>query len=248
MMSRTTDDLVTFSDGVDAANSPISLWALILDFVHDRDFPMISYHHLDLARRTDPAANPTIVADGFPDDWICSYIDQKLFLIDPIPEFAERRHAPFRWSELEELTQLTEAERRFLDRRRASGVGDGIAIQVFGPHQRNGCFGIGFGDRTREASAQEIRELQIACQLAHLRYCAMVEVEAKPDHGLSTRESEILQWIAKGKSNASIAGILGISNHTVDTHVRRIFAKLGAADRVTAAIRGIGSGLIRGIA
>lgn len=247
-MSRTTDDLVAFSDGIDAANSPISLWALILDFVHDRDFPMISYHHLDLARRTDPAANPTIVADGFPDDWICSYIDQKLFLIDPIPEFAERQHAPFRWSEIENLTQLTKEEAAFLDRRRASGVGDGIAIQVFGPHQRNGCFGIGFGDRTTDATPQEIREVQIACQLAHLRYCSMVEEEEKTDPGLSTRESEVLEWIARGKSNASIAGILGISNHTVDTHVRRIFAKLGAADRVTAAIRGIGSGLIRGVA
>ena len=45
-------------------------------------------------------------------------------------------------------------------------------------------------------------------------------------------------------SNAAIGEILGISAHTVDTHLRRIYLKLGVFDRISAAVRGIGVGLI----
>jgi LuxR family transcriptional regulator/LuxR family quorum-sensing system transcriptional regulator CciR len=54
----------------------------------------------------------------------------------------------------------------------------------------------------------------------------------------------VLSWVARGKSNTSIAEILGISVHTVDAHLRRIYLKLGVYDRISAAVRGIGTGLI----
>ena len=54
----------------------------------------------------------------------------------------------------------------------------------------------------------------------------------------------MLTWVARGKTNAAIAEILGISAHTVDAHLRRIYLKLGVADRMSAALRGLGFGLI----
>ena len=54
----------------------------------------------------------------------------------------------------------------------------------------------------------------------------------------------MLGWVAGGKSNTVIADILGISAHTVDAHLRRICLKLGVSDRISAAVRGIGIGLI----
>ena len=56
-----------------------------------------------------------------------------------------------------------------------------------------------------------------------------------PD-GLTQREAEILGMIARGKTNPCIAAELFLSNHTVKSHINRIFAKTGSADR-TAAIR-----------
>ncbi len=61
---------------------------------------------------------------------------------------------------------------------------------------------------------------------------------------LSARQKEILSWVALGKSNSVIASILEISPHTVDTHLRRAFERLGTTDRTVAAIRGIEAGLI----
>ncbi|MDH4329057.1 MAG: LuxR C-terminal-related transcriptional regulator [Nitrospira sp.] len=49
--------------------------------------------------------------------------------------------------------------------------------------------------------------------------------------GLSRRETEILSWVAQGKSNAEIGTILGISSRTVQKHLERIYSKLGVENR-----------------
>jgi DNA-binding NarL/FixJ family response regulator len=56
-----------------------------------------------------------------------------------------------------------------------------------------------------------------------------------PD-GLTQREAEILGMIARGMTNPDIAAQLFLSTHTIKSHINRIFAKTGSADR-TAAIR-----------
>ena len=89
-----------------------------------------------------------------------------------------------------------------------------------------------------------LRAIQRVCQLAHLRYCALVIPSLGPLPELSGRESEVLAWVARGKSNGEIGEILGISSHTVEAHLRRIYLKLGVFDRISAAVRGIGVGLI----
>jgi len=55
--------------------------------------------------------------------------------------------------------------------------------------------------------------------------------------GLSVREEEIIDWVARGRTNAEIAGILSLSEFTVKNHVRRIMKKLGAANRTEAVAR-----------
>jgi DNA-binding CsgD family transcriptional regulator/tetratricopeptide (TPR) repeat protein len=57
---------------------------------------------------------------------------------------------------------------------------------------------------------------------------------AFPDH-LTPREVDVLRLIAVGKSNQQIAEDLFISVHTVIYHVRNIFSKTGASNRVEAA-------------
>lgn len=55
--------------------------------------------------------------------------------------------------------------------------------------------------------------------------------------GLTLRESEVLLWIARGKSNRDIADILGLSPRTVNKHLEQVYAKLGVENRASAAIR-----------
>ena len=69
----------------------------------------------------------------------------------------------------------------------------------------------------------------------------IAEALAEP---LSERELEVLDVIAEGLSNKLIAHRLGISEHTVKTHVASIFAKLGAASRTEAVSLAIRRGLV----
>lgn len=62
---------------------------------------------------------------------------------------------------------------------------------------------------------------------------------------LSAREEQIVTLIARGLSNAAIAGELFIAESTVKTHINRILAKLNARDRVHLVILAYESGLVR---
>ena len=53
--------------------------------------------------------------------------------------------------------------------------------------------------------------------------------------GLTLRESEVLYWVAKGKTNRDIGDILGSSPATVKKHLERVFQKLGVETRTAAA-------------
>ena len=64
---------------------------------------------------------------------------------------------------------------------------------------------------------------------------AGVPAEFSSELGLTIRESEVLSWLSKGKTNRDIAQILGLSPRTVDKHLEQIYAKLGVENRTAAA-------------
>ncbi len=62
---------------------------------------------------------------------------------------------------------------------------------------------------------------------------------------LTRRETEVLLWLARGKSNRDIAQILEVSYRTIDKHLEQIYPKLGVETRTAAvalAIRALEGG------
>jgi DNA-binding CsgD family transcriptional regulator len=59
------------------------------------------------------------------------------------------------------------------------------------------------------------------------------------DCGLTPRESEVLAWVAKGKTNAEVGTILQLSGRTVQKHLEHIYDKLGVETRTTATVRAL---------
>lgn len=53
---------------------------------------------------------------------------------------------------------------------------------------------------------------------------------------LTPRETEIMHWVAQGKTNDEIALILELSLNTVKTHLKRIFIKTGVENRTAASL------------
>jgi DNA-binding NarL/FixJ family response regulator len=61
---------------------------------------------------------------------------------------------------------------------------------------------------------------------------------------LTPREQEVLQLLAEGLPNKTIADSLHISEHTVKFHVNAILSKLGAQSRTEAVVRATRLGLL----
>ena len=78
---------------------------------------------------------------------------------------------------------------------------------------------------------------------ARLAHVARTDVWVK-EVNLNHREIETLTWVARGKTSAEIAKILGLSKRTVDFHIDNDRIKLGVATRTQAAIKAVTGKLI----
>ncbi|HXV44631.1 MAG TPA: response regulator transcription factor [Anaerolineae bacterium] len=68
--------------------------------------------------------------------------------------------------------------------------------------------------------------------------------EEPPKTNLTEREMGVLRLVAAGKTNQEIGLALGISDKTVEKHLEAIFAKLGVASRVEAAVWAVRAGWV----
>jgi DNA-binding NarL/FixJ family response regulator len=75
---------------------------------------------------------------------------------------------------------------------------------------------------------------ELLLRLAHSEQ-SITPADLRKELGLTSRESEVLSWISKGKTNRDIAQILGLSPRTIDKHLEQIYAKLGVENRTAAA-------------
>ncbi len=100
-------------------------------------------------------------------------------------------------------------------------------------------------DADRAHIAQALRAaasgLTVFDPRAHATLLAAAAAPARPEaaaapapDGLTEREVEILGLIGRGMTNPEIAAKLFLSNHTIKTHINRIFAKTGSRDRAAA--------------
>ncbi|HWJ84534.1 MAG TPA: LuxR C-terminal-related transcriptional regulator, partial [Cellulomonas sp.] len=71
------------------------------------------------------------------------------------------------------------------------------------------------------------------------------QATGRDEVSLTKREVEVLVGMSNGRSNAQIGQELFLSEDTIKTHARRLFRKLGAADRAQAVAIGLRRGLIR---
>lgn len=220
------------------------VWAAMVVFARERGVMRIGYHHLPPPGAPD-AQLLRVENDGFGEALLAQYLRARNTGVAVLASFAQNSVEPIYLDEIEHHPAVSERERTHLAGYRAAGVRNGLALSVYGPNGRNGLFAIELAPDLRRLGHEAMASLRWACQTMHLRYCVLLIPTLGKLPSLSEREAQVLTWVARGKSNASIGEILGISAHTVDAHLRRIYLKLGVVDRISAALRGLGFGLIR---
>jgi DNA-binding NarL/FixJ family response regulator len=72
----------------------------------------------------------------------------------------------------------------------------------------------------------------------------VAHTEFRPAQTLSTREIEVLQSVAEGKSNKEIARLLGVATKTVDNHRTRLMQKLGVHNAASLTLAAVQMGIV----
>jgi DNA-binding CsgD family transcriptional regulator len=178
-------------------------------------------------------------------EWTDHYKDEGLHLVDPTIAVSARSIAPVDWSRFRGHTGF----KKVFERGRDFGISDrGITVPTRGPFGECGLLSV-----TRDTSERDwtrlkshiIADLQFAAVTFHdsvMQSDTLASALHRPH--LSSREVEILQWVAAGKSQMDVADILSISNRTVEVHLRSVRTKLNALTTAQAVGRGISLGFI----
>lgn len=119
--------------------------------------------------------------------------------------------------------------------------GDENVFQALG----NGAQGYLLKDCSTADLLAAIRKLHSGGTCVPEHVAARLADRAMRGAQLSPREIEVLNLIARGKSNKEIGAVLFISEGTVKTHVLSIHEKLGVGDRTEAVVIAIKRGILR---
>lgn len=204
-------------------------------------------HELDFAAYAgmDPIARTVHGFVNYPDEWQARYIKQGFQHKDPTLITTSRSTAPVDWQQLRNEASFQTIFRAAHD----FGIAEqGLTVPVRGPLGDVGLFSVTRNCSDREwklLKASILGDLQIAAVHLHDHVLKASTLNQKLMHpSLSVRETEILQWVAAGKSQQDVADILSISNRTVEVHLRSSRTKLTALSTPQAVGRAIGLGLI----
>lgn len=183
-----------------------------------------------------------VYSAGFSDEWRTYYIDQGARLIDPGPDITMRRGKPTTWHDALSSRKLTKAELDYVAETVRMGITGGYGFPLWGPNGHNAYVAVGFPPGQPLPDEATINTHQMLLMNGHQKICELTAANGEPS--LSLRESEVLTWVGRGKSNTDIATILAISGDTVATYMRRIYAKLDCHDRIGAVIKALRLGII----
>lgn len=124
-----------------------------------------------------------------------------------------------------------------------AGIKDELIIPVYGPYKIEGCMCFGFDKKIQDLTPETRDALETLATSSHVKIVSTFRDNINKVE-LSKRETQVLRWLALGKSQSDIATILGIKSTTVDSYTRRIYAKLGVNTKIAAVLAGISTGKI----
>lgn len=199
---------------------------------------------LSLELRIADCRTPSLLLHDYPREWAKVYTGFDLAGQDPVRRAGERSFIGFCWQQIERLIPLTRGDRQMLAVGRECGISDGYTIPRHLPGLAHGsCTFAVTPDNKLPGSMLAAAEITGAMALAAaLNLCGPAAPDSPP--ALSDRQRECVLWMARGKTAAEIALILGISLETVNQHLKMSRERYGVHCKQLLVIRAMFDGLI----
>lgn len=182
---------------------------------------------------------------GYDPQWQAEYLasgwDESGRIEDQILEYG----GPILWRDLESMVNLSAANRTILALFFQYHGRLGICMPIFGHYAFQTLLSFSLEGGITRLDDPRVAAIAQLASLAQRRYIDLSRLELRPVMPLSAREQEVIQQMASGRSKKVTADKLGISASSVDTYLRRIFAKLNVNDRTAAVVRSLALGLVK---
>lgn len=166
----------------------------------------------------------------YPGEWVVRYQEAGYTRIDPTIESAIQSFMPVDWRQ---IAWDTPKKRAFLREAVECGIGNqGYTIPIRGPDGQFAAFTINKSCRDEEWQKLLEESSRDFLLISHFFHQKVLELEklfgAPPAPALSSRERDVLNLLAQGKSRGQISEMLEISENTLRVYIDSARHKLGA--------------------
>jgi len=186
-----------------------------------------------------------ILLNTRPPEFTQRYIEKNYVAYDPVLKEVRKDFNSYSWTDIRRLGGLNKIEREILDEPTEFGLFDGLAVPNLTRSGAVTMFGPCGADPDLSPRARSAIELIGMYSVSALESARRKEAVHRPKQSrLSTREREIMQWVATGRSDDEIGQILGLTARTVNWHVENAKQKLDAYRRTYAVVQAIRLGEI----
>jgi DNA-binding CsgD family transcriptional regulator len=177
------------------------------------------------------------IVSSYPDDWVDYYLAQDYDKIDPVRLEIKKQISPFTWKRLQKDEQMTARQQLLFAEAADANLYDGLGMPLHGPEGTNAGIGLASSSKGVVCDLQVLWTIHNLSLQFYANYWRLNEKCSSRSNRitLTSRENEVLQWLAVGSTKAEISDKLNISYHTVDYHTRRILYKFKTSS-VTAAV------------
>lgn len=229
---------------MDSAQNLDDIFKALLARIQELEFERFSYW---LIWPPEGPIKPLCLTN-YPDEWAQHYHDEGYIADDYVGRFSAKSVIPFLWQELISRISLTKRQRLVFMECADAGMSAGGTIPVHGPGSAKATFSVTGAMKDEEFKklfADRRHEVQLIATYAHEKILSLNL--HKPLAGmvsLTPRETEILTWIARGKSRWETGIILNIKEDTVRVHLEKVRDKLEASNTTNAIAKAMMNGLI----
>lgn len=186
----------------------------------------------------------TFTVIDWPENWRKFYFSSGIIERDPLVEnLGLYDGRPFTWADLRADRRLAQLGTEGLDLAAAAGWRDGLCVPL---HRAGTHFGI-VSIVARDIIPDAHRQVMIPLCLAFhsvVGPLARRDGFAMPPAGLSPREVEAVALVARGRTDAQIGEVLGISTATAHEHVERAKRRLETHTRAELAAVAVAFGIV----
>ena len=232
------DDIARFAKAAAAARTVNALGALTGRAIRKLGFEHFALlHHVDIYR----GGGGTVFLHNFPESWAATVHVHGYLPDDPVLEICKRQSAPFLWSEIPTLVDLSPRQREILRAARRAGLGHGYSVPVHEEGEPVGTCSFTSQSQPSAAAQDDVLGIGLAAFAAarkllsrgHRTPAAAVRPRLTP------RERDCILHAGRGLSEAEISQAVGIAQGAVSRHIEDARRKYGAATVMELIVRAL---------